>query len=289
MRFIDVIAAVLVAAIWGGNFVASKFTMTHLPPFLLTAVRFMVVAALLIPFFPAPKGKFREMLWLSFTLGTLHFALGIASMWYGLDASKTVIFIQLGVPFSALLATYFLGDTLGWKRTFGMVLSFMGIIVMTGAPNVMQNQLGFFIVITSAFFWAVANIITKKMGEVHSMTMVGWMSLLSAPQLLVISYFVEDRQWELLMTMTPTAIYGISYSILLSSIAAYGLWYYLLKRYAVNQVTPFTLLAPFFGSSAAIAAFNEPLNWETLLGGLITMAGVAIITIRRPKVALQGK
>ena len=65
----------------------------------------------------------------------------------------------------------------------------------------------------------------------------------------------------------------------------YGLWYRLLRRYQVNQTMPFLLLVPVFGVASGVAFLGEELTATLIAGGLLTVAGVAIILIRRPKVA----
>ncbi len=50
----------------------------------------------------------------------------------------------------------------------------------------------------------------------------------------------------------------------------------MLKRYDVNQAMPFTLLMPLFGVLFAAIFLSEPVGWGLLIGGLLTLAGVAI-------------
>ena len=57
-------------------------------------------------------------------------------------------------------------------------------------------------------------------------------------------------------------------------------------KHTVSQVTPFSLLTPVFGITFGELFFHEALTWQVMLGGAMTIAGVAIIVIRRPKLAL---
>jgi O-acetylserine/cysteine efflux transporter len=66
-------------------------------------------------------------------------------------------------------------------------------------------------------------------------------------------------------------------------ILSYWLWYRLLRRYSVNQTMPYLLLLPIFGVLSGVALRGEPLTWPMALGGLLTIAGVAVIILRRPK------
>jgi O-acetylserine/cysteine efflux transporter len=64
----------------------------------------------------------------------------------------------------------------------------------------------------------------------------------------------------------------------------YGVWYDLMRRFAVNQVMPFTLLVPVFGVLSGVIFFGDPLTLAILIGGACTVVGVAIVVIRRPRV-----
>jgi O-acetylserine/cysteine efflux transporter len=67
-----------------------------------------------------------------------------------------------------------------------------------------------------------------------------------------------------------------------ASITAYGLWYYLIEKYAVNRVVPLTLLAPVLAVVFAVILLSEPVGARLVTGGLITLMGVAMIQFLPP-------
>jgi O-acetylserine/cysteine efflux transporter len=69
------------------------------------------------------------------------------------------------------------------------------------------------------------------------------------------------------------------------TIISYVMWYRVLRRYTVNQAMPFTLLVPVLGVLSAALLLDEPLTWRVILGGVATVAGVAVIVLRRPRLA----
>jgi O-acetylserine/cysteine efflux transporter len=69
---------------------------------------------------------------------------------------------------------------------------------------------------------------------------------------------------------------------LAASITAYGIWYYLLGKYEVNRIVPMTLLAPVLAVVFAVLILDETLTVRIVLGGLLTIAGVAMIQFLRP-------
>jgi len=68
---------------------------------------------------------------------------------------------------------------------------------------------------------------------------------------------------------------------------SYGLWYPLMRKYAVNQVVPYTLLIPALTVGASYVILGDRLDWQSALGGAITIIGVAIIVLRRMSAAAR--
>ena len=289
MKTVHVLAAMMVAFCWGANFTAVKIGLEHFPPYLMLALRFALVAAILLTFYPKRTSPLAFVLKLAFVLGTVHFALMFGGMAYGLDVPTAIITVQLGVPFSCLLSAIFFNDQLGPWRSFGLVIAFLGIMLIAGTPNVLANFFPFVMVMVGAFFWAMSNIMMKKQGVMNVLELLAWQSLFSVPMLLLVSLVFESNQWELVQTTTVPAALSILFSAIGSTVIAYGLWYWLLRECDVSRVAPFNLLVPFFGIAVERLFFIEPLSAQAAAGGLITLAGVAIIILRRPKLAELGK
>ncbi|MBN8531553.1 MAG: EamA family transporter [Alphaproteobacteria bacterium] len=289
MKFQHSLAAILVAALWGINFGAAKYGMEHFPPLLLTCFRFSLVALFLLPFarrFPAPTMK--RLALLALTLGTMHFGLMFTGLAWGLDVSTAAIASQLGVPFSCLLGAIFLSDQLGMWRSTGLMISFVGIMLIAGTPDVAKNFPAFMLTVAGAMCWAASNIQIKKLGQMPVMRMLFWMALFSAPMLLVSSLVLEGSDpLERLRTVPLRPALGLLYTVVFSTLVAYGLWYWLMARFPITQVAPYSLLVPVFGVATGVLAFGDEFTWFKAVGAAVTMTGVAIIVIRRPRTALQ--
>lgn len=282
MRARDVALAVGVMVIWGSNFVVVKWGLEDFPPLLLTGLRFCLVALVLIWFVPRPGKALLPLAGLSVTLGSLHFSL----MFMGLtriDASVASIAVQLQVPFAALLAALVFRDYLGWRRALGMALAFVGVFIVAGAPTVVP-ELGYLLLIVSAsLVWSVGNIQVKALPAVGVFTMNAWISAMSGPQLILLSFLFEDGQAEAIANAGIKGWGSIFYMAVLVTMVGYGFWYKLIDRYSTNQTMPFTMLVPVSGILAGVTLRGEPFGWELLVGALCTMAGVGVIVLRRPR------
>lgn len=281
---LDLALFAFVMLVWGFNFAVTKTGLEQFPPLLMVALRFMLVAAVLLPIVPLPTGRWREILLLSVTLGTLHFALMFTGL-DGIDASTAAIAIQLQVPFAALLAAFFFGDKLGWRRALGLAIAFAGVVVIAGEPRLEGRYGALFMVIAAALVWAVSNVQVKKVAELSPWCIAGWMSLLAAPQLLLLSFLVEEGQQEAMLQADWIGWGAVLYNALAVMVVGYGIWYRLLRRYEMNQAMPITLLVPLIGVASGVLVLGEPFTWSLALGGLLTVSGVGIVVLRRPRLA----
>ncbi len=278
----DLATVLLIVVIWGLNFPVAKLGFTELPPILLTALRFALVAVLLVPFVPRPTGRYGQLLLLATVLGGVHFSLMFVGL-SRLDSATVAIVSQLTVPFAALLAAFAFKDYLGWRRTLGMAVAFAGVAVMAGEPRIAEDPWPLLWVVTGAFAWAVANIQVKRIGEIDGLVLNGWMAAFAAPQLFVVSWIVEGDHWHRVGEAGFIGFGAVAYMSILVTIIGYGLWYRILRAYPVNLVMPYTLLVPVIGVAAGIGLLGEPLSWPIAVGGIATILGVAIIVKRRPR------
>ena len=60
-------------------------------------------------------------------------------------------------------------------------------------------------------------------------------------------------------------------------VAAYSIWYGLLRRHRVDQIAPFILLMPIFGVLTAHALLGEAVTPPVVAGGMIILAGLAFV------------
>ncbi len=277
--------ALTVALAWGFNFAASKFSLLHFPPFFVIFIRYVIVAVVLLPFARKIDLSWKQLCLLSLLMVTLHFTLVFTAIWLGLDLGTTVIAIQLGAPFSCIFGAIFLKDYLGPWRSFGMLVAFSGIVVIAGTPSVTGNSLAFFLTVAGAAAWAASNVYMKSLKQTAIMPLLFWTALFSLPQTLAVSLLIESDHIELLQTAPTSAWAGIIYSGLVSTILGYGLWYWLIRKYDVTQIVPFALAVPIGGFSSGIVFFGESLTSVMMIGAALTILGVAIITVRHPKLA----
>ena len=285
MRIRDILLALVAMLLWGLNFAVAKLALAEFPPILLSALRFTLVALILLPFFPRPK-RIRPIIELAVTLGVLHFPMVFSGL-ARLDASTSAIILQLQVPLGVVMAALLLGEKLTWRHGLGMAVAFAGVALIAGAPRLEANRAGLLFLLGAAMAWGFSTIQLKRLGPIDPFTLNGWLGLFVAAELVVISLVLEGSPLPYIVAASWDAWLCLSYTALISTIVAYGIWAWLVARYSVGQTMPFMLTVPLFAIGGGIVLNDDRITTDILGGGALTIAGVGLIVLRRPRGRLQ--
>ncbi|WP_334128064.1 DMT family transporter [Sneathiella sp.] len=272
--------ALAVSAIWGFSFVASKVGLDHFPPLFFTALRFLLVGLLLSPFLRIVKGQMRTVMWIALTVGVFHFSFLYLGIYAAGGVTAVAITSQLIAPFSVLLAVIVLKEKVGWRRGLGILMAFGGVMFLGFDPVIFDQLEGVALVTVAALFMSVGLILMRQVKNVATMSMQAWIGAISAAPMLLLSLSFESGQIEALKTAGPIDFGALAFVVVATTVIGHGGWYYLLQRYPIAVLTPLGLLAPVFGVVFGVVLFSEPLTLRFIIGGTITLLGVAIINLR---------
>lgn len=275
--------------LWASFYVAGQFALDVLPPFAITAVRFTLVAMMLLPFFGWTDLPFRRLFILSILLGVCNFALGLAGFGWGIELGSAIVLAQLGVPFSCVFGAVMLNDKLGAWRSFGLLVAMLGAMLLASNPNVMEHYGAFLALIAASLGWGLANILMKSYGTVRIFPFLGSVAVLIAVETALISLVAEPGAFLKVANLGVKGWGSMIYLSLFTVIIAYGTWYYVLSKYNASQVTPISMLGPFVAFTLGYYILDMVITLQMVASGLITLVGVSIIVMRRPRLAFLGK
>lgn len=273
--------ALLIAVIWGFTFITAKIGVSHFPPIFFTALRFGLVAIVLVPWLKVIPGRMRDVLVIALLAGAVHFGLMYSGMAMSSTVSAVAVLVQLGAPFSVLIAVVWLKEAVTWPRIVGIALSFIGVMVLGFDPNVLSNPLAAALVVGGAFVMSFAMILMRRLRDVGVFELQAWIAAVSAPLLFAGSFAFESSQFVEFADPSWLPIGAVLFTALATSIVGHGGWYYLLQRYSVSQVTGFGLLPPILTVVFGVLIFGEPMTWKLVLSVLLVTIGIAIITLWR--------
>lgn len=282
MRPRHIALAVLVAALWGVNFVVIELGLGHFPPLLFSALRFLAAAVPAIFLLGRPSVAWKWVVGVGLVLGVGKFGLLFIGMDQGMPAGLSSLVLQAQAVFTALFAALALSERPGRVRLAGMAVALAGIGVAAVDEGAGGPVLAFVLVVGAAACWGVSNVLTRRAAPADALTFMVWVSAVPVLPLLALSLLFEgpDQGLAALAALDWSGAGIILYVAWISTVFGFGAWGFLLRRYPASSVAPFTLLVPVFGMSSAALVLGEgvsPLRWcaaALLVGGVALTSGV---------------
>lgn len=158
------------------------------------------------------------------------------------------------------------------------MVALAGIVVVGLNRGAGFTAAGFVLVLSAALAWACGNIITKKIGKVDMVSLVVWGNFIAWPPVFLVTYVLEGKEQILLSlrNMSDLSILAVFYIVYMSTLLSFSLWCWLLTRYPVAAVVPFTLLVPIVGMASSTLVFAEPWFWWKIVAGVLILCGIVI-------------
>lgn len=273
----------LCCLIWSGTFITGKVAVDEFQPILFAALRYSLLALLLFPFLRIYSGQMIRLISIGLASGALHIGLFYGGMLLLDNMSVVAIAVQMEVPFAMGLSIAFLGERVGWRRSLGFLLCFLGMAIMSFDSAIFDYQSGIIFILFSSFMGAVGTILIRQLKDVSVLHLQSWVALVSAPLLIIGTLLFESEQLEIIQTASWGAWFGVLYTSLVATLLAYGLFYYLLQIYEVSLLSVLTSFVPVFGIILAVSIRGDVLTTEMFIGGLAILIGAIVIVERSPQ------
>ncbi|EWM11563.1 EamA family transporter [Kutzneria sp. 744] len=272
------LAAVLVALIWGVNFVVIDIGLESFPPFLFTALRFAAAALPAVLFIGRPQVRWRWVLAVGTAIGAFQFGLLFLAIHLGMPAGLSSLVIQTQAVFTMVFAALLLGERPGRRQVVGMVIALAGIALVAVDYGQASPILAFVLVLAGAVSWALGNVATRKAAPPDAFKFMVWVSVVPPLPMVGLSLLVEGPEQDLaaLSHLTVSALFSLGYVAWLSTLVGYGLWGMLIRRYGATVVAPYSLLVPVFGMSSSALVLHEKMSGLSIAAAGLVIVGVAL-------------
>jgi O-acetylserine/cysteine efflux transporter len=283
MKTRDIFIALLVPVLLGFGFVIAKPAMQYFPPYLLMGMRFTIPALILVWWFPLPKGLYFDLFKVSLIGSTLQYGLTYTGLNI-IDASSAVLLVQLEVPFGIIIAFFLLKEIPTIKNIIGLVIAFIGVFILTGAPNLEGKYVGVLLTMSGAFTWALGAVMAKPLSKkIGAFALMTWLCVFSGPMLLLVSSVFDGNPMPYILSANLNSWLTVIFLGFIMQPVGYAAWYYVLKKYPVNKVMPVLLILPVTGLITSIFLLGEDPPKQVFLGGLVIISGVGTILFTRSK------
>lgn len=280
----DVLLALVVVVLWGVNFVVVEIGLETFPPFLLVALRYLLVLPAAF-FVPRPKTKARYVIALGLFVGMGQFGLLFLAMHLGMPPGLSSLVLQSQAIFTVVFGLVLLRERPSGHQAVGLLVACAGMIVIGVEQGLHAELMPLLLVVAAGASWGVGNIVTRT-ARADGLPMVVWSSFVPPIPLFALSLGV-DGPTAVVRSFTRiswTAVGAVLFLAVLATIVGFGIWASLLRRHRAAAVAPFALLVPVVGMLTAWLAVGEHITLTELAGGVLVLLGLAVLNrvFRRP-------
>jgi drug/metabolite transporter (DMT)-like permease len=280
----------LLCCIWGSTWLFIKLGLRDLPPLSFAAARFLFASIILFTIVAVrrahpPRGR-GEWTLIAKT-GVLAFTLNYGLLFWGEQhiSSGLAALLQATIPvFGMLFAhAYLPGERLNAWKMAGALLGVVGVGV------IFSNQIeteggralwGSAAVVGGAVCVAYANVLVKARGaRIDPATLAAGQMACGFALLACAGLVFEGNPLNL--HWTALALTSLLYLTLVGSVAAFLLFYWLVRRVDVTKTMLIALVTPLAAVLLGMFTLGEQLKWRTVAGGALVMSGIGLVVLRR--------
>ncbi len=276
------LAILSVVLIWGANFTILKVALNDFNPYELLFARLFLVSITLSPFISKiQKQEIKYILLCSLLLIGGHFMLLYLALEISTNVSAIALMLQLSVPFSLILASMFFKDHLTYTQSIGLIIAFVGIILLFYSPSMFNNITALMLGLLSAFCLGLYFIFSKKIKHLSPLEIIAYMSITALP-LAYIAMILNDGSISHIMSIKPLSSWvSLLYATFLGTMLAHTIWAWLVRHQELSFISPFLLLIPLTTVGFSWVIVGEIITLDFIITATIVVAGLFLVFISR--------
>ena len=270
--------------IWGSTYLGIRYALESYPPFLLAGIRFLGAGIALFTFLrlrgvamPTPRqwrnAAVTGVLLLGFGNGLVCFAEQHVSS--GIAAVAVA-----SMPLFAALFSGMYGEWPTRRETVGLVIGFVGVIVLNLGTGLSGSRLGAIALLGAAMSWAFGSAWSRRQDMPAGPMNTAAQMLCASVALLVIGYGSGEH---LPAHPTARATAAVVYLAVFGSIIAFSAYLYVLKHARPALATSYAYVNPPVAVLFGVMLAGESVGPYDIAGMAIILIGVGAITLARMK------
>jgi len=280
--------ALFAVIVWGASFIATKLALKEISPITIVWLRFLMgvvilgLAVVLRQQFSLPDKKEWAYFALLGFLG-ITFHQGLQSNGLRTSEAGTTAWIVSTTPvFMALLGWLILKEALGWAKTFGILIAFIGVLVVISKGNIGSVSIGRFgapgdiLILISAVNWAVFSALSRRGLKSYPASLMMFY-VMSFGWLFTSLLFIPTNGLAEIGNLTSNGWMGVAFLGIFCSGLAYIAWYDALKALTTAQTGVFLYLEPLVTVVVAFFVLGEAITPALLVGGAVILFGVWLV------------
>jgi drug/metabolite transporter (DMT)-like permease len=287
-KLLPYLEAVFAVVIWGASFIATKVVLRDISPVTIVWLRFLMGVIILgiavgvrKQFLLLHKNEWLYFALLGFLGITFHQWLQSNALQTS-EASTTAWIVSTTPVFMALLGWVVLKEKLGWIKIAGILLAFVGVLLVVYDGDLSAISLrsfgkpGDILILISAINWTVFSVLSRRGLKQHPATLMMFYVMFIGWLFTSILFFATQNIAEIGQLSTDGWL-GITFLGVFCSGLAYIAWYDALQALTTAQTGVFLYIEPLVAVVVAFVVLGEAITAASLLGGAIIILGVWLV------------
>ncbi|MDA9917305.1 DMT family transporter [Gammaproteobacteria bacterium] len=269
------ILLILLGAVWGSAFMFIKISADDFGPILLVNLRLLLAGALFLPFLLQKKylTYFKSHFSGILILGIFSNAFPFTMFSYAsLGATSNMLGILNGTTaFMTMVVAYFwLKESITPKQIFGIILGFLGILVLVNPANGSATLGASGFALVGALSYSFSGVyIQKYQLNANKFVLIGWAMLFGGLFLTPLSFFNLPDQMP-----DNNAIAALLWLGIVSTGIAYLGYIRLIEQIGAVRTSTVTYLLPVFSIIWGSIFLQEKITWIIFGGFIFVMIGM---------------
>ena len=282
------IEAMFAVIVWGASFIATKIALREISPVTAVWLRFSM-GVIILGLAVALRNQLsllRRSEWAYFALlGFLGVTLHQWLQSNGLQTSEagtTAWIVSMTPVFMAVLGWIILKEKLGWIKIAGILLAFIGVLIVVSKGDIRSISIGKFgapgdkLILISALNWAVFSALSRRGLKTHPATLMMFYVMSFGWLFISILFFARQNISEI-GKLTINGWFGITFLGVFCSGLAYIAWYDALQALTTAQTGVFLYIEPLITVVVAFFILGEAITSALLIGGAVIILGVWLV------------
>lgn len=295
-------ALIALYIVWGSTYLAIRFAVETIPPFMSAGLRFLASGVILLAWRRAAGDEWpTRNQWKSVSIIGILLLLGgngLVSFAEQRIASGIAALIVGTVPLWLVLieALRPAGVKPTWQAVVGLLVGFIGIYLLVGPSELKQGGLQFDVtgtvaVIAASFVWSLGSIYSRGADVPKStLMMTGGEMLTGSIALFIVSGLTGEWRGFSFTQVSLNSWIGLAYLITFGSLIGFVSYGWLLHNAPISLVATYAYVNPLVAVFLGNLLAQEPLSARTLIASGIIIGSVIFINrARRPEVRKEAE
>jgi drug/metabolite transporter (DMT)-like permease len=283
MRAKTILAFASIFIIWGSTYLAIRYAVAEIPPFLTAGIRHLTAGSLLFAWAWLKGRRASAVEWRhSAVVGALFFLIGHGSLHWAeqsVPSGLSALLVATEPIWIAMLLALTGQSPLRLRTVAGLLVGLLGVWLLVGVDGVTNDRavlVGSLAVLVGAASWGAGVVYSQRAPlPADPILRTATTLLCGAVMLLTTSAAFGELRYQ--PRPSSLALLSLGYLIVFGSIVSFTAYYWLLDRYPATMVATHTYINPAVAVLLGSLIGDEAVSAELFVGLAVVSSAIALV------------